>query len=60
MSNLIGKKVTITAKDSLYYDDWGIIKYFDGEYYYVAIANSSDEQVVFERDEFVVHRNKNF
>ena len=43
-------------KDSIYVGEWGIIKHFDGEYYYIAIANGCDGLPVFERDEFVIRR----
>lgn len=45
----VGKKCYIKDKESIYFDEWGIIKYFDGELYYVAIANSSDSLPVFNR-----------
>lgn len=54
-NGLIGKKVTIKCPDSWANGEWGIIKAFDGEYYYIAIANGEDE-LVFERSEFTVNR----
>jgi len=55
-SKLIGKKVYITDKDSIYYDEWGIIKYYDGEYYHIAIANGVDSLPIFKRNEFKVKK----
>lgn len=49
--NLIGKKAYITARDSWAYGEWGIIRDFDGDYYYIAIADGN-ECLVFTKDEF--------
>ena len=54
--NLIGKFVTITNRQSWAYDQWGIVKYFDGTYYHIALYNGT-ETLVFERNEFRVRRN---
>ena len=56
MTKLIGKKAYIKNKDSIYFGEWGIIEHFDGEYYYIAIANGCDSLPIFERDEFVIRR----
>lgn len=48
----IGKVAFITNKDSIYFGEWGIIKNFDGDYYYIAIAGGTDSIPVFYRDEF--------
>ena len=40
-SKLIGKKVEIKTKGD-YFKEWGIVKHFDGEYYYIAIANGDN------------------
>jgi len=53
-SKLIGKKVDITDKDSIYFGDWGIIKSFDGDVYYIAIFNGTDSIPVFERNQFKI------
>ena len=55
-SNLIGKKAYIIDKDSFYYNEWGIIKDFDGEYFYIAIANDINSMPIFTRDEIRIHR----
>ena len=55
-STLIGKEVTITEPTSIHYGDWGIVKDFDGEYYYVAMFNDESDMPVFIRDEFRVRR----
>ena len=52
---MIGKKVTIRCKDSMYHGEWGIVKHFDGEYYHVAIANENS-LVIFKRKELVVRK----
>lgn len=57
-SKLIGKKVYITDKDSIYYNEWGIIKYYDGECYHIAIANGDDSLPIFNRDQFIIKRTK--
>ena len=38
----IGTKVYINSPDSWYNGEWGIVKYFDGDEYHVAIANGYD------------------
>ena len=53
---LIGKKVTITNKDSIYYGEWGTIIDYDGEVYYIAIADDRSSLPIFERNEFKVRR----
>ena len=54
---MIGKQVDIINKSSWAYGEWGVIKDFDGEYYYIAIANG-DETLIFKRNEFRVRRIK--
>ena len=55
-SKLIGKIAHITDKDSIYFGEWGVIDYFDGEVYYIKIANGGDSVPVFDRDQFKVPR----
>ncbi len=57
-SKLIGEKVYITDKKSIYYGEWGIIKDYDGEYYYIAIASGTDSLPIFKRNEFKLRRNR--
>lgn len=57
-SSLIGKEVTITTRNSPYYGEWGIVKYFDGDDYHIALWDGND-QMIFSRDEFKVKRNQN-
>lgn len=57
-SNLIGKRVYITDRESIYFDEWGIVKHFDGELYFVAIANDKHNTPVFDRNQFRVPRNQ--
>jgi hypothetical protein len=53
-NNLIGKKIIITDKESIYYNEWAIIKYFDEQQYHVAIANGTDSMPIFDRDQFKI------
>lgn len=55
-NDLVGKKVTIKCKESMYNGAWGVIKHFDGEYYHIAMWNGNEELLVFERNEFKVER----
>lgn len=52
----IGKKCYIIDKESVYYGEWGIIKNFDGEFYYVAIANGIDVLPIFDRKQIRIKR----
>ena len=49
----IGTKVYIKSPNSWYNGEWGIVKYFDGDDYHVAIANG-DDCPIFERRELRV------
>lgn len=53
----VGTKVLIKSPDSWSNGEWGVIKYFDGDDYHVAIANGNDCQV-FSRNELVVPRDQ--
>lgn len=55
-SNLIGKKVYITDSNSIYFGEWGIIDSFDGEVYFVRIADGKGSMPIFDRDQFRVPR----
>ncbi len=57
-SKLIGKVAFITDRDSIYYGEWGTIVDFDGDVYYIAIANGMDSVPIFDRDQFRVRRFK--
>lgn len=57
-SKLIGKIAFITDPESIYNGEWGRIADFDGEVYYIAIANGKDGNPVFDRDQFRVPRNQ--
>ena len=56
MSKLIGKKFYITDKNSIYYNEWGIIKDYDGEFYHVAIANGTNTMPIFDRKQIKIPR----
>lgn len=53
-SKLINKIVDITDKNSIYYNEWGVIKKYDGDVYYIAIANGVNSIPVFDRSQFKV------
>lgn len=55
-TKLIGKRVTITDKESVWSDGWGIIQGFDGEQYSVAMYGDNACMPIFKRSEFRVHR----
>lgn len=55
-SPLIGKEVTIINKESIYYHEWGTIQDYDGEFYYINIANGTDSVPVFDRKEFRLNK----
>lgn len=57
-SKLIGKRVYITDRGSIYFGEWGIIDSFDGEVYYIRIANGTGSMPIFDRDQFRVPRTK--
>jgi hypothetical protein len=58
-SKLIGKVAFIIDRDSIYRGEWGTIVDFDGDVYYIAIANGTDSIPIFDRDQFRVRRSKN-
>ena len=53
-SKIIGKYAYITDKESFYFQEWGRIVDFDGEVYYIAIADGKDSFPIFDRDQFKV------
>lgn len=56
-SKLVGKIVHI--KDGSYYEGhWGIVTRYDGNCYYVSGGSIGDTEPIFDRDEFVVRRDK--
>lgn len=55
-SKLIGRKAYITDSESWYYGEWGIIADYDGDYYYIMIANGDGSVPVFNRNQFRVPR----
>lgn len=57
-SKLVGRIAFITDPESIYFNEWGRIVDFDGELYYIAIANGRDGNRVFDRDQFRVPRNQ--
>lgn len=60
-SKLIGKRVYVTDRESIYFGEWGIVDYFDGECYGIRIADGSAEKYsvpIFNRNQFKVPRIK--
>lgn len=57
-SKLVGKIAFITDPQSIFFNEWGRIVDFDGEVYYIAIANEKDSSRVFDREQFRVPRNQ--
>ena len=57
-SKLIGKKAYITDPNSIYFGEWGIIAYYDGEVYGIRIADGKDSLPIFDRDQFKVPRKR--
>lgn len=57
-SKLIGKIATITDTESIYCGEWGIIDDYDGEVYYIRIANDKTSAPIFDRKQFRVRRTK--
>lgn len=57
-SKLIGRRVYITDPESIYFGEWGIVDYFDGDVYGVRIADGRDSIPVFDRDQFRVPRER--
>lgn len=55
-SKLIGKFAYITDKESIYYQEWGEIMDYDGDVFYIAIAQDKNAQVIFDRNQFKVSR----
>lgn len=55
-SRLVGRKVYITDKESIYFGEWGEIMFYDGEIYHIAIAKGKTSLVIFDRDQFRVPR----
>lgn len=57
-SKLIGKRVYIIDSESIYFEEWGIVDYFDGEYYGIRIADGHNGTPIFSRNQFKVPKTK--
>lgn len=59
-SSLIGKRVDITDRDSMYYGHWGIVQHWDGETYHVGGGSISvtgnGACPIFDRNQFKVRK----
>jgi hypothetical protein len=58
---LVKKKVKIIDPDSPYFDHWGIIDFFDGDFFHVtggSISTTFDKEItpIFDRDQFKLIR----
>jgi hypothetical protein len=60
--NLIGKRVEITDKESVYFGHWGYIKMWDGDVFHVEggsiSLSGSGNCPIFDRNQFKVRREK--
>lgn len=54
----IGTKVFIKSPGHFENGGWGIVKYFDGDDYHVAMYGGDDSQLLFSRSELVVPRDQ--
>lgn len=57
-SKLIGRKVYITDPESIYFGEWGTVVDYDGDVYYIAIADGKTSLPIFDRNQFKVPRIK--
>lgn len=57
-SKLIGKRAIITDRESIYFEEWGIVAFYDGDLYHIRIANGGDSVPVFARDQFKIPRGR--
>lgn len=57
-TKLLGKRVYVVDKESLYYGEWGTVADYDGELYHVKIVDGSDTMPVFNRKQLYVPRQK--
>ena len=55
-SKLIGKKAFI--KEGYYEGHWGVVRDYDGDTYTITEGSIGDLQPIFDRDEFVIRREK--
>lgn len=59
-NKLIGKKVIIKTKESIYFNEWGTIQHIDDDgYYHIAIANGQNSMPIFERNEITIVKDQN-
>ena len=54
----VGTKVHIKSPGSWEDGGWGIVKYFDGDDYHVAMYGGEDNCLLFSREELRVPRNR--
>lgn len=56
MANLIGKTVMLKDWNGNKTGDWGVVKEYDGEYFWIAFAGDENDIKPYTRDEFTVPR----
>ena len=54
----VGTKVFIKSPDHFENGGWGVVKYFDGDDYHVAMYGGEDNQLLFSRNELIVPRDQ--
>ena len=52
--SLIGKQVDILS--GMYKGEWGTIRDYDGDYYYIALWDDSDSILAYEPDEINIRK----
>lgn len=55
----VGTVVDIKSPDSCYNGEWGVVRYFDGDSYHVALWDGNDCPI-FDRKELKVRRNQSY
>lgn len=53
---LIGQKVYLTTK--YYQGVWGVIKYYDGEHYHVAVWGDPTHTIMLYENQFIINEQK--
>jgi hypothetical protein len=52
----VGKMCYVKDRNSIYFNEWGIIKDFDGDWYHVSMLNDKNLIVIFDRNEIRIPR----
>lgn len=59
MAELTGKTVLLKDWDGRKTGDWGVVKEYDGEYFWIAFTGDENDVKPYTRDEFIVPRGNN-